>query len=170
MIVALLSLISLNATSKNNHMFFDLAGVYMGTTNEQFKKDILSKGAIIPSAGSLEFQNTYDIFFEGEIIRLFSISHEKKNHVDRIGVMICRDSKDEILNLLKMFTKRELSKHNCTLEEFEANGYPAYALIVFTIKDEDHKKDPIGTIDIRIKYDEDDLKYVLQVIYDDWVD
>lgn len=170
MFLALMAMISVNAASKNSHMFFDLAGVYMGTTNAQFKSDILSKGAIIPSAGSREFENTYDIFFDGEIIRLFSIKHNKPDKIDRIGVMIYRDTEDEIINLLKSFTKRELSLHNCVLEEFEVNGYQAYALLVFSPKDKEQKKDPVGTIDIRIVYDEDEMKFRLHIIYDDWID
>lgn len=168
--IALMAMISVNAASKNSHLFFDLAGVYMGTTNDQFKNDILSKGAIIPSAGSREFENTYDIFFDGEIIRLFSINHNKPDKIDRIGVMIYRDTKDEIISLLKSFTKRELSQHNCVLEEFEVNGYQAYALLVFAPKDKEQKNDPVGAIDIRIVYDDDEMKYRLHIIYDDWVD
>lgn len=158
-----------NAATKNNHMFFDLAGVYMGTSNSQFKSDILAKGAIIPSAGGREFENTYDIFFDGEVIRLFAINHENPSKVDRIGVMIFRDSKEEILALLKSFTKREISKHNCQLEEFKFEGNPGYALLIFSPKDI-NQEDAIGTIDIRIVYEEDEDRYQLHIIYDDWVE
>lgn len=170
MFIAVMAMFSVNAASKKSHMFFDLAGVYMGTTNTQFKNDILSKGAIIPSAGSREFENTYDIFFDGEIIRLFAINHDKPDKIDRIGVMIYRDTEDEIISLLKSFTKRELSQHNCVLEEFEVNGYQAYALLVYAAKDKEQKNDPVGVIDIRIVYDENEMKYRLHIIYDDWVD
>lgn len=168
--IALISIISIHAETKNNHMFFDLAGVYMGTTNAQFRNDILTKGAIVPSIGAKDLEDTYDIFFEGEIIRLYSINHEKTNRIDRIGVAIYRDSKDAVIALLKSFTKRELSKHNCQLEEFEANGYPAFGLLVFAPNDKDQKKDPVGAIDIRIIHEDDEVEYELQIIYDDWVD
>ena len=171
-IITVTAIIHSYGASKDTHMFFDLAGVYMGTKNGQFKKDILNNGAIIPSVDSKELNDTYDIFFEGEVIRIYAINHDKKGRIDRIGLFFYRDTENEILSLLKSFTKREMSQHNCYVEAFEANGHPAYALLVYSPKDKDRKKDPIGAIDIRIHFDDEDdeSSYSLDVIYDDWVE